>query len=322
MKTIPLIVTLLLFLATVGFAVCPCQQSVQTFSGANAPRGIITSEENVSYEETVGPGKIKNITIETPSGIKIHREIGEGSKILEIFGKKTNKTIIITNTTKEIYISTPKSTIQIIKDLENETKEMHIITPNTDIKILKTGNETPIAQIEKMLNRPEGIEKITLNPERARIRARLRIGNETEILPVMARIRAKIRNRFVDVTFNETSKQVEFHFGNITVVTKREVEIENGTIWIRTEKIRKRITVLPEEAAERARSIVNFHMIRAVEIDTEGNTTVYKIKGAQVGKLFGLFQVNVPVETGVDTESAQVVKVKRPWWAFLVRLAK
>jgi len=100
------------------------------------------------------------------------------------------------------------------------------------------------------------------------------------------------------------------------------VEIENGTIWIKTEKIRKRITVLPEEAIQKAEERARFHKIRGVEIDTEGNTTVYRIRGVRVGKLLGLFRVNVPVETGVDTESARVVKVKRPWWAFLVRMAK
>jgi len=43
----------------------------------------------------------------------------------------------------------------------------------------------------------------------------------------------------------------------------------------------------------------------------------YEVKTQRRSKFLGLFGVRMNVEAQVDAESGEVIRVKKPWWAFL-----
>ena len=74
---------------------------------------------------------------------------------------------------------------------------------------------------------------------------------------------------------------------------------------------------MPETASERAverLGELNF----TVELKEVGaNRTAYEIRGEKQGKFLGLFKIRANVSVEVDAENGEVVKTKKPWWAFL-----
>ncbi|MCD6381444.1 MAG: hypothetical protein J7L43_00500 [Candidatus Aenigmarchaeota archaeon] len=317
-----LILLSVLLVASVGFAVFPQSQNAApgTLHIMNKMRPVALSHL-LKNKTVVDINGTKLIQIKTPEGkVNITREIVNGAKIISMSSRGVNRTMVISNETKETYITTPRAVIEISQNNENHTKEIHIIAPNTEISIVKTGNET---EVENALNHTEGIERFVINPRKARISAWLRMKNmtnETAIPARLARIRARIRERVVNMTVNESKGEVEMRIGNLTVVTRRNIEIENGTVVVRTERnVTAQIKALPDDVINKIRQQVKFKKLERIEIDSEGNKVVYKVRALKPGKFLGVFNVNVPVESSADVVTGDVIHIRRPWWAFLVR---
>ena len=43
----------------------------------------------------------------------------------------------------------------------------------------------------------------------------------------------------------------------------------------------------------------------------------YDVEGEKEGKMLGLFRVKGKVSAEVDAESGEVIKIRKPWWAFM-----
>jgi len=117
---------------------------------------------------------------------------------------------------------------------------------------------------------------------------------------IMKRIRARVvrfKPKFLNATILYNNGTVQLVRGNATINISTEVEIENGTMYIRTRKIRKRLIVLPEQASEIAKVRVNYFVIKTLSIGEEDGEPVYTL---------------------VDIENSKVRAIKRPWWSFLV----
>lgn len=83
------------------------------------------------------------------------------------------------------------------------------------------------------------------------------------------------------------------------------------------------IKIMPETASERAierLGELNFTIeLKEVGQDNMINPlkVVYELKSEKQGKMLGLFKVRANVSAEVDAETGDVLKVKKPWWAFL-----
>lgn len=81
-----------------------------------------------------------------------------------------------------------------------------------------------------------------------------------------------------------------------------------------------KIKILPETASLRARERLGelrFN-ITLKEVGKDNETkTIYGVSGEKQGKMLGLFKVKGKVSIEVDAETGEVVKVHKPWWAFL-----
>ncbi|MFA7707389.1 MAG: PepSY domain-containing protein [Candidatus Pacearchaeota archaeon] len=83
------------------------------------------------------------------------------------------------------------------------------------------------------------------------------------------------------------------------------------------------IKIMPETASERARERLgelNF-TIELKEVvsgsETRDNRPVYELTGDKEGRFLGLFKTKGKIITQIDAETGEVVKTKKPWWAFL-----
>lgn len=76
--------------------------------------------------------------------------------------------------------------------------------------------------------------------------------------------------------------------------------------------------ILPETAALRARERLGelgFNItLKEVGQDKK---LVYEVTGEKEGKILGLFKVKGKVSADVDAENGDVIKVHKPWWAFI-----
>ena len=80
------------------------------------------------------------------------------------------------------------------------------------------------------------------------------------------------------------------------------------------------IKIMPATASERAiERLGELGFNVTLKEVGKGNETkyVYEVSGEKQGKMLGLFKVKGKVSVDVDAETGEVIKVHKPWWAFL-----
>ena len=80
------------------------------------------------------------------------------------------------------------------------------------------------------------------------------------------------------------------------------------------------IKIMPETASERAIERLG-ELDFTVELKEVGKgddiKAVYEVKAKKQGKFLGLFKIKGEVIVNIDSETGEVVSVKKPWWSFL-----
>ena len=88
------------------------------------------------------------------------------------------------------------------------------------------------------------------------------------------------------------------------------------------------VKIMPEVASERAIERLGLKVcnesngcsIGFKEVGVENKTRLfYSLKAEKEGRFLGLFKTKMGVTSDVDAETGEVVRMKKPWWAFLVR---
>lgn len=177
------------------------------------------------------------------------------------------------------------------------------------------------------LNSLEGadIKNLIIGHMRKEIKAEIRSDGRRILKAIpslaMQSIKARIRsmNGFSDLNIvqEDSNWVIQTPKGN-EIPIKWDVEVDGNSLYIMTPKMKKKLTVLPEEASEIAQQRANMFAIKAVRIETENGEPVYRLQGKQTGKLFGLFTTEFGVTADMDIESGNVKNLKKPWWSFLV----
>ena len=55
---------------------------------------------------------------------------------------------------------------------------------------------------------------------------------------------------------------------------------------------------------------------QTIELDEDG---IYRIQARKRTRLFLIFPVRATVRAEVNSETGEIMKIKRPWWNFLAR---
>lgn len=84
------------------------------------------------------------------------------------------------------------------------------------------------------------------------------------------------------------------------------------------------IKVMPDTASEKALERLRMTScdgnctIELKEVGTGGQTKMaYEVQAQKEARVFGIFKTKMDVEAQVDAETGEVIKSKKPWWAFL-----
>lgn len=150
----------------------------------------------------------------------------------------------------------------------------------------------------------------------------------------------KIRTQLRQGTYlNEEGKEVEIQTGNKTRLKVKNIEA-NSSLNITPEEIGNKtrlraqlsngrnaeIKVMPDTASETALARLrikycnesNNCSIELKEVGNQNQTKVaYEIRAEKEVKVLGIFRARMKVQSQIDAENGEVVKEKKPWWAFL-----
>jgi len=166
-------------------------------------------------------------------------------------------------------------------------------------------------QEQKQGNESHGLGQIIRN----RVRAGVYTSESGEKIRVseMARnrIRLQVRNISVDCELNITQERVQNR-------TRLKVKLSNGK--------KAEIKIMPDVAAGRALERLRLKVcseehncsLQLKEIG-KGNETklAYEVQVERHMRILGLFKVKSRVKAEVDAENGEIIRVKKPWWAFL-----
>jgi len=122
----------------------------------------------------------------------------------------------------------------------------------------------------------------------------------------------------VTVEIDKESKVVKIESEGVRAITSETLKVEEKTLKIETSKGDVQVNVLPSVATQVM--ISKFPQeIKEVELKVVNEKPVYEIEGKKVGKLLWIFPVEISVQAQIDALEGKVIKIKKPWWSFLIR---
>jgi len=191
-----------------------------------------------------------------------------------------------------------------------------VVAENEDLadkaKALKAGAIDAVGEAKQLM---EGSGNLT--QDRAREMIKVRAGNYESMNGERIQVMQESNNQY-RLSVGDRSAMVRFNLeqsgeGN---KTKFHAKLSNGR--------NAEIKVMPNTASERAlerlrlKNCAGNCTIELKEVG-KGNQTkaAYSVKTERQSRFLGLFKTRMNVEAEVDAESGEVIRVNKPWWAFL-----
>jgi DNA uptake protein ComE-like DNA-binding protein len=155
------------------------------------------------------------------------------------------------------------------------------------------------------------------------IRGRVKAGVYTSESGEQIRVREMAQNRMA-LSFGDDEVEVETEL-------EVEEETENGTTKLRVKLNNGRnaeVKIMPNAASEKA-----LERLRLKTCSEENNCTIelkevgklggnesrlgYEVQIERHSRVLGIFKAKMKVRTQVDAENGEIIKVNKPWWAFI-----
>lgn len=155
--------------------------------------------------------------------------------------------------------------------------------------------------------------------DQARERARVKTGSYTTANGKQIQIQEQANNRLqlnAGGAAAQTALQMSHEQGPNG--TRLRVALSNGK--------NAEVKVMPDRAAERALERLRLRACSAengcsIELKEVGEgeqaKAAYELRAQRQTRVLGLFRAQMQVEAQVDAENGEVIRTKKPWWAFL-----
>jgi|GEM_PF-2970662 len=138
-------------------------------------------------------------------------------------------------------------------------------------------------------------------------------GNETIPLNATLRVRLMIQEREHVLAFNSSEDDgVEIEENGIKVMTRETLRLTNQEMFAGDNETE--VTVMPAQLKNRTR----LKNLERIQLHVENKTPYYELNGTKAGKLFGLFDVELPIQARVHAQTGVLEEEHGPWWSFLV----
>ena len=134
-------------------------------------------------------------------------------------------------------------------------------------------------------------------------------------------------------SFCQNENQFKLKVGGVEVKSNMQVGSEYDSVQNRTRLMTQlsngknaEIKVMPNTASERALERLRLKVcseeqgcqIEIKEVGSREQTKLaYELKTQRQARVFGLFKAQMQVQAQVDAENGEIIRVKKPWWAFL-----
>ncbi len=151
------------------------------------------------------------------------------------------------------------------------------------------------------------------------IRRRIKAGTYTSPTGEQIRVSELAQNRIkFKVKELEAETELEIEEETENNKTKLKIKLKNGTI--------RELKIMPDVAAKTALA-----RLRLIACSSQNNCTIelkdvgkknksriaYEIQRQRTYRLYGLFKKIRPISILVDSDTGEIIKIKKPWWAFL-----
>ena len=163
-------------------------------------------------------------------------------------------------------------------------------------------------------------EKIKVDNRDKKVEEKKRIideeGNERE---VRIRIEEKEENGRIVRRFRvkaiEAHSKLDIREETIGNISRIRVKLSTG----RDQEIK----IMPDEAASRAIEILkslNFSIeLREVALGNGSSQVIYFIEANKTGRFLGLIKTKIKLDVEIDSETGEIIRIRKKWWSFLVR---
>ncbi|MBI4175904.1 MAG: hypothetical protein HY518_01760 [Candidatus Aenigmarchaeota archaeon] len=208
----------------------------------------------------------------------------------------------------------------------DRTEILEKISENTGISVEDLLENARIKESEdkvkiRIPGRPEMKAKgFAIAPGRARIRIEEDKGEGSVVTTIDARGTIQVTVAAdKTVTIEQGETRITIKDGQVSAETEGQVEYDGENLLIEKAGRKGKVAVLPEKASEAARTGGRFSNLKAMDLDVSGEgRVVYLVKGVQKGKLLGLLDTELEGDAEIDATTGSVLKVNKPFWAFLV----
>ena len=161
----------------------------------------------------------------------------------------------------------------------------------------------------------DAVNQQTQSQTRVRVQNGTHLGEGGQMLKIQTQENNKIK---LEVGGVSADCDFEMKQEKVQNKTKLYAELSNGK--------NAEIKVMPDAASEKALerlrlkvcSEENECQIELKEVGSgEKAQLAYELKIQRQSKVFGLFRARMQVQAQVDSETGEIIRVKKPWWAFL-----
>ena len=133
-------------------------------------------------------------------------------------------------------------------------------------------------------------------------------GQEMKLERLQNRFRLKVGNHTADCDCNLTQEQSQNR-------TRFYAGLSNGR--------HAEVKVMPDRASETALARLRLHLCENCSLELKevgkGNESklAYEFKAKKRARFLGIFNTEMDVGAEVDAENGEVIRTRKPWWAFL-----
>ena len=110
---------------------------------------------------------------------------------------------------------------------------------------------------------------------------------------------------------------------NVEAHTNMEMVQEQNRVRVTLSNGRSaELKIMPDTASERALERLRLNVCSEenncqIELKEVGEKVAYEVRVEKKSKVFGLFRARMQVQAQVDAENGEIIRSKKPWWAFL-----
>ena len=118
------------------------------------------------------------------------------------------------------------------------------------------------------------------------------------------------------IELDEIFEQIKITANGVSAIAGETIRIEDSQLFLESPQGWAPVRVLPDDVLE----VLLEQEIQSFELNAMDGKAVFAVRGIAKARLFGLFAIDMTIETTVDAQSGELLQEEMPWWAVLCKL--